>query len=319
MLVNVSNPQVKDQVSTRMIERLLSPKCLALGTAQLGFEYGVSNKKGRLSIEEAERLISRAHEAGVDLLDTATSYGTAEAILGQIGIGGFRVVSKIPPLTPQHVSWSDWAVKVTESSLRRLKVNQLFGLLIHATNDWGRDYGHLPDCYVDGLQRIRRHGFAEKIGVSVYHPFQFEQALESLSPDLIQIPSNIFDWRFADSGLLEKAFNAGVEIHVRSCFLQGLLLLPINQLPDKFRRFRTAFENWSRWSETQMGFKTRIEICVSHVASFLGVSRIVVGADSTRQFEEILDAVNDKGLQRAPESLRSQEEFLINPTCWAQL
>jgi aryl-alcohol dehydrogenase-like predicted oxidoreductase len=319
MYANLSTSQDKGQVNNRMTERLLSPKYLALGTAQLGLDYGVSNKTGRLPLDEARKLISRAREAGVDVLDTATSYGTAEAILGHIGIEGFRVVTKIPSLAPEHVSWSDWAVEVTESSLMRLQINRLFGLLIHTTNDWGRECDHLPACYFDGLQRIRRHGFAEKIGISVYHPVQFEQALESLSPDLIQVPANIFDWRFADSGLLDKAFNAGVEVHVRSCFLQGLLLSPINQLPDKFRRFHATFENWSQWSETQIGSKTRIEICLSHVASFPGVSRIVVGADSTRQFEEILEAVIDKRVQRAPVSLRSLEEFLINPNCWPRL
>ena len=55
---------------------------IALGTVQWGLEYGISNKKGIPSNDELDQILSLASVSGINLLDTASSYGNAEMRIG---------------------------------------------------------------------------------------------------------------------------------------------------------------------------------------------------------------------------------------------
>ncbi|MEM5650763.1 aldo/keto reductase [Bacillus cereus] len=56
---------------------------LALGTVQLGLHYGIGNIMGKPDREEALNIIQYAINNGIDVLDTASSYGNSEAIIGE--------------------------------------------------------------------------------------------------------------------------------------------------------------------------------------------------------------------------------------------
>jgi len=55
---------------------------LALGTAQFGSDYGITNRSGQVDPDEAGRILSLAHECGIDCIDTARLYGDSEAVIG---------------------------------------------------------------------------------------------------------------------------------------------------------------------------------------------------------------------------------------------
>lgn len=73
------------------------PSKLALGTVQFGLEYGINNQAGQVSPEAIARILSECRLHGVDTLDTARTYGTSEAVLGQQDLTGLRVVTKLKP------------------------------------------------------------------------------------------------------------------------------------------------------------------------------------------------------------------------------
>ena len=56
---------------------------MALGTVQLGIEYGAANKTGMPTEEEAIAMIRTAAERGVMSLDTARAYGLSEHRIGK--------------------------------------------------------------------------------------------------------------------------------------------------------------------------------------------------------------------------------------------
>jgi len=54
-------------------------------------------------------------------------------------------------------------------------------------------------------------------------------------PDVIQAPVSLLDQRLIVSGALGEIASLGVEVHLRSIFLQGLLFLPPDRMPVALR------------------------------------------------------------------------------------
>ena len=71
---------------------------LALGTVQFGLDYGVTNKQGKLTNTEARKVLKFAEKNNITTLDTASSYGNSEKVLGEIGISNFEIITKTIPL-----------------------------------------------------------------------------------------------------------------------------------------------------------------------------------------------------------------------------
>ena len=55
---------------------------ITLGTAQLGFDYGISNKKGKPTDDQSYRILQTALDNGITSFDTAPVYGNSENLIG---------------------------------------------------------------------------------------------------------------------------------------------------------------------------------------------------------------------------------------------
>lgn len=126
---------------------------LALGTVQFGLNYGIANESGQVSLAQAKEVLALAHLHGIADLDTAIAYGDAEARLGQIGVSGFRIVTKLPPMPADVADAGIWAKAELAGSLRRLGCSSVFGLLLHRSADLNGPQGkhffkHLRKCKV---------------------------------------------------------------------------------------------------------------------------------------------------------------------------
>src|SRR5579871_3835584 len=104
---------------------------LALGTAQLGQRYGITNRSGQPAWEEARGIVDHARTAGIDTVDTAIVYGDSEAILGRVGIGGLRIVTKLPALPQEEADVSGGVRAQVTGSLSRLRCGRLYALMLH--------------------------------------------------------------------------------------------------------------------------------------------------------------------------------------------
>ncbi len=288
---------------------------LALGTVQFGLPYGIANIRGQVRFEEAETMLRYARNAGIDTLDTAIGYGDAEKVLGRIGVSDFHLISKVPAIREPLSAADDWLVAQVEASLVRLGVPRLKGLMLHAPDDLLGPYGAK---IASGLERVQKAGLVERIGLSVYSPEQLAAVIHLIPVEILQIPFNVFDRRFAQTGWLDKLTSNGVEVHARSAFLQGLLLMPIEHLPSKFAPFRPLIDNWHAWLASRVAGTSPVQACLAHVAAYTGISRIVVGADSPNQLHEIIAAARSTPCQ-APASLSSCATSLINPAEWNTL
>lgn len=283
---------------------------LAIGTVQFGLEYGVANKSGQVSSANIVKILHEAKNLGIDTLDTAAAYGNSEVLLGCAGVDSFKVISKLPPRDPGDIDATSWVARNVESSLENLKLKALYGFLLHRPLELlSRDGERLYQKLLD----LQRQGLISRLGVSVYSPEDLEKLVSHIDLELVQLPMNLFDRRFIESGWLERLKAQGAEIHVRSAFLQGLMLISPSNRPAYFRPWKNLFNAFDAWLEKEN--LSALEACVGFLNNVHEVDKIVVGVDSVEQLLEI-SCVARGGSIVCPEYLKSNELALINPALW---
>ena len=258
---------------------------LALGTAQLGLSYGVANTQGQISRDEAKEIIHFAESNGVKTLDTAVGYGDSELRLGEVGVKHWQGVSKLPALPDGCRDVSQWVQEIVVQSLKRLNVDALYGLLMHRPQQLLENGGE--DVY-RALRKVQEDGLVRKIGVSIYDPSELDTICSRFSIDLVQAPFNVLDRRLIETGWLPRIQEKGIELHVRSIFLQGLLLMELGMRPPKFDRWNRLWVDWQQWLEE--ADLTPLEACLRYALSYSEIDRVIVGVDSLKHLKEVLAA-----------------------------
>lgn len=287
---------------------------IALGSAQFGRRYGVANRLGAPEQQEVARIVSRARAACVDTIDTAMSYGNSEAMLGSAGVTGLRVVTKLPPIPVGASGIEAWVRQQVRQSTARLHLSALHGLLLHQPSD---AVGHALAARElrTTLAALKTEGVVVRVGASIYHPVELDALTHAMPLDLVQAPYSVVDRRLATSGWLARLREAGTEIHVRSVFLQGLLLLDETDMPSQFATFAGTFMKWRAWLRDNR---------ISALAGALGfalanpaVDRVVVGVESLAQLDGIL-AHASAAIGDVPADLETGDLSLINPATWSR-
>ncbi|MCW7482147.1 aldo/keto reductase [Leptospira kanakyensis] len=294
---------------------MLEPR-LALGTVQFGLKYGVANKVGRPDFVEIENILQVAKDNQIDLLDTAINYGDSESILGTIGISDFQVVTKLPEIPKDISNVLSWISRMVEGSLERLRVSKIHAIMLHRSFDLQSDKSEL---LYSSLLKLKEQGIVKKIGVSIYSYLELETFFSRYPMDIIQTPYNLIDRGINRSGWLNRLRSMDVEIHSRSAFLQGLLLMYPNERSDKFARWSSVWNVWDEWSERNRNKK--IAVCLGFLKKQHDLDRIVVGVDSAAHLKEIIEDFNSKinfNLEKL-DQMESTAEELINPSLWSKL
>lgn len=286
---------------------------LALGTVQFGLPYGIANSDGQVTRSTAKAMLQLAAANGIDMLDTAIAYGESETCLGEVGTQGFKLVTKLPSVPEGCTDVSGWVREQVAASLARLGVNAVYGLLLHRPEQL---LGAEGKAFYQTLQELKESGLVQKVGVSIYAPSELEVLTSRYRIDLVQAPFNLVDRRLHTTGWLKRLNDAGIEVHTRSAFLQGLLLMPYEAIPPKFARWA---ELWSRWHEWLSRHNiSPVQACLAFPLLFPEIDRVVVGADSVGQLEQIISAAASVVTDELPD-LHCDAEDLINPSHWSRL
>jgi aryl-alcohol dehydrogenase-like predicted oxidoreductase len=286
---------------------------IALGTVQFGMPYGVANTDGQVTDEMAKQILNFAWKAGIDTLDTAIAYGDSEQCLGKVGIDGWKVVTKLPAIPEACTDVTNWVNGQIKDSLGRLGVSTVKGLMLHQPRQLLEYEG--AELW-SAMQTLKDKGIVEKIGFSIYDPKELDQLWTAFQPDIIQAPFNILDQRLKTSGWLKKMHEKGVEVHVRSVFLQGLLLMSSEQRPEKFNRWESLWNVWDEWLATHQ--VTPLEACLGFVTAEASINYVVVGVDNLPQLEQIIKS-STRELGLIPQELIITDQNLINPSNWCYL
>jgi aryl-alcohol dehydrogenase-like predicted oxidoreductase len=285
---------------------------LAIGTAQFGLDYGLSNKKGKVNISEVNKVLNFAKENRLYYLDTSQNYGNSEVILGKSKNKNFKIITKIN-LT--NIKLENESTKNIENlvlkSLKNLKVKKIYAILLQDANIILMKNG--IKIY-NALNYLKKRKLISKFGYSIYNFKNLNNLCTKYKPDLIQCPFNIFDRRLLKNKNLSFLKKKKIEIHVRSIFLQGLLLSSKNKkIMNKFREFNNLFQNYNFFLKKNK--ISDLEACLSFVSKYKKIDKVIVGIDSLNQLKKIYDLRLNTSLN-FPKYISSSNSKLIDPRNW---
>lgn len=277
---------------------------LGLGTVQFGCDYGISNKKGQVPFDEIERILNYAKEQGIDTLDTASLYGSSEEVLGRFNLEDFKVITKtikVDKTLDRNENLNRFR-DTFYSSQKKLGGIKLYGLMFHESKDLLGEYGNeLWELVND----FKEKGYVEKTGVSVYYPETLTEITDKFNIDIVQLPLNMLDQRFVHllKGLKEK----NIEIHTRSTFLQGLLLMKNDEINPYFDEIKPLLKQIP---------EPKLAYALQFAKNIKEMDKIIVGTTCCKDLAEIISAVNVKIDKIDYNRFKTDDERFILPQNW---
>lgn len=282
---------------------------LALGTAQFGLPYGVSNTTGQVPKDQVKAILTSAAEAGIDMLDTAAAYGDAESIVARAAadLGSpFLIVSKTPPAAD---------IDAVKAAVRRSAElagrNGLDTILVHHPKDLA---GHAGDRLWRALNDLVNEGAAHRIGLSASFDDNPKELAARFAPSVIQLPVSLFDQRLVRDGTLAELAARGVKIHARSIFLQGLLFATAKQLSPTIRYIAPGLE--ARRKLIVARGISLVEAATAYVLAQPEIRRVVVGVTQSSELKEVLAAAAVSSPDFPWTDLAIDDPTVLNPSRW---
>jgi aryl-alcohol dehydrogenase-like predicted oxidoreductase len=281
---------------------------LALGTVQLGLSYGINNKTGKPSQQEADRILDSALEENITMLDSAEAYGESLHVIGSYlhhhPKAKFNIISKF-------VENGESILEKFNSSLKILNNSGLYAYMYHRFDDY--QLGRSKST----LLRLRDEGKIKKIGVSVYSIEELMLIVQDPDVDLVQLPFNLFDASEEKKTIMADAKSKRKEIHVRSIFLQGLFFKRPGDLTGNLQEL---FEPLSTFQRTINKYNlTIIQACLNFALHNPLIDKVIIGVETVAQLKQNLDALLSDFPTEVVESLESIEvsnRALLNPSKW---
>jgi len=275
---------------------------LGLGTAQLGFHYGIANSTGKPDQSESSAILRTAANSGIECFDTAGAYGDSEETIGK-----FIKESGIRPKLCTKFSACTSAEHELQESLRCLGVDKLDYFLLHKPEQmYSQEFSKV-------LEALKQNPAVGKVGASIYNTSEAEECLKH-KVQVIQIPFNIIDSRLIKSGFLERAKSQGIELHARSIYLQGLLLKTGND-PLSWPVLKTL-----GLLARDQGLSVK-ELCFLYVRDCAYIDRFFIGCETVRQvLENImlyrLAELPKEFMGRMPQIFADVPDEILNPSLW---
>ena len=306
--------------------RARDPRRLTLGSAQWGMPYGIANHSGPPDDAELQRMLERAADAGLQSVDTARAYGSAEARLGET-LGrlprpaGWRVITKLAP-------------DVHEPGLGILETLERVGASLEASRTaLGRDvlpvvllhrFAHRHACggkLWRTLLAERDAGRIAQLGISAGTPEEAWAALEDPDVQVLQVASSLLDLRLMRQGFFARAREAGRTVYVRSVFLQGVAMLDPALVPgfltpvvEPLRRIRRVAR--------ELGVSPRA-LFLAFARELLPGTHPVIGCERDAQLGELLADWADPRVDLAAlgpliEALPTLDAACVDPSQWPE-
>lgn len=290
---------------------------LGLGTVELGLDYGINEPGnfGKPAEEQSIYLLNRAADSGINLFDTAPSYGCSEEILGKTFADKKEcIIATKVNIPPDNIDAEKYITSSLTQSQKKLQRKYLDIVQVH--NATSETFSN-SDVF-EVLVKEKNKGTIRYIGASVYDPENALVALDSGMVDVLQVAYNVLDQRMDDE-VFDKAESLGIGILCRSVYLKGVLTERANWLPDSCAPLRKAVDNLkgimnlTSWNELSV-FALRFALSNPRINS------VLVGVRNEKELDFALNAfekgqLNDEELEMAY-GCRIEEKFWLNPSNW---
>ena len=295
---------------------------LCLGTVQFGMDYGISGQK-QPSVEQAVEMLDYAVQNGINTIDTANAYGTAEDVVGAflrrqtVPRESLWIISKFRPNLLDDVKENAYYAVMKENltnTLERLGVDYLDTYLLHSAR-----YVY-NDAIIATLNRFKQEGYTRKVGVSVYEVDEAQKCIERENIDFMQLPYSVFDQRMKAGGIFDLAKKQGntTQIHSRSAFIQGLILMEENEVPDFLAKARPIVR---KISEMCRKYEiSRISLAMNYVKQEESISHLVFGVDNIEHLKENIEIfqedIDRNVIREISREFSDIEADIVMPSLW---
>ena len=285
-----------------------------IGTAQFDEKYGLTNKTKKFKKKEIINLLKFARKNKIKFIDTAQRYGKSESNLKFLKSQKWNIVTKIDiskfRKNKNKKKIKEKIKKKFSVAEKKLGKKNLYGVL---TQNSDIIFNDKDKNIYNSLISLKKEGFIKRFGYSIYNFKNIEKICKEYKPDIIQCPFNIFDRRLIEKKNLNLLKKSKIEVHIRSVFLQVLLLSSEKSIINKFSKFKKKLKNWENFIRQKK--ISKLQACLNFVSHVRGINKIIIGVDNLNQLKQIINSKKIKKIN-FPKNLKSNNLNLINPTLW---
>lgn len=287
-----------------MIEKLI------IGTVQFGVDYGITNLTGKINQNELDQIFNFCNTNNINYFDTAQDYGNSEDIMSKYN----KIYPNINIITKSKFKNKN-IENIINISLN--KFNNIDCFLLHSFEDYQNKE------LINTLLKYKELNKIKKIGVSIYNVEEGIKLIEDNLIDVIQIPFNYLDNQWFNAKFQNLILiNNHIEIHVRSIFLQGLLINNPKKYPSNINK--EDFDHLEKiiLEICQNLNLSKLELCFLYINSFNWINKFLIGIDNLEHLKFNFNIIN-KNLKLKKEEIlfindkvKNINKDILNPTKW---
>lgn len=278
-------------------------KRIVIGSANFTQKYGADLTK--INSYEIKKILNIAKKNKINEIDTAEAYLKDKKIFRDIN-KTFKFNSKITP----NKQWTslEFCQKKLKEHNKNLNKNNIQTLLLHDVEILFTKNGNK---IFRNLEELKKKKYFKKIGISIYDFDCLNYIIPKFNIDVVQCPYNILDKRILNTGWFNKLKKLNIEIHVRSIFLQGLLVNKSIYKKPYFQKWQQKISDWFIWLENNN--ISPIDYCLSDLL-YCEFDKIIIGINNFDSLKEIIDfkKINIKKML----NLEINDSKLIDPRKW---
>ena len=274
-----------------------------IGSANFTQRYGADSTK--IKNNEIKKILNLAKKNGIYQIDTAEVYINKKDVFKNID-KKFKFSTKIIP-NSKWVSL-EFCQNQLESHFKFFNRNKIETILFHDIKILFTKNGLK---IFRNLEILKKKKYFQKIGLSIYDTQCLNYIIPNYDFDVVQCPYNILDKRILTSGWFEKLKSKGIEIHIRSIFLQGLLVNKIVYKKQYFKKWKKKFSEWFSWLEDNN--ISPIDYCFSDLLNY-DFDKIIIGINNSKNLKEIINFKTVKKNKMI--NFNISDTKLIDPRNW---
>ncbi len=275
-----------------------------LGVTQFGLNYGILNQHNSNKKKKLKQILNFSKKKGINSIYSSKYYGNANKFLATENLNYFKLYIKFKS---QDLLKKNF-LEDFEKMKKKLKKNNLILMLDRFENLKKRERLKIYNILLD----LKKDKKINKFGYSIYSFKNLKKICHEFKPNILQCPYNVIDRRLEEKKLLQFLKINKIEIHVRSIFLQGLLILHYSKHPRKFLNWKKIFKKFD--DQIQHYKISNLDWCLNFIEKNKYINKILLGVDNIDQLREICSFKNN-GKIKFPK-MYVKDEKLINPSKW---
>lgn len=278
---------------------------ITIGCANIGHIYGIDPNK--VKSKEIIKIFKFCNKKKIRFFDTADSYKNSYKIL-KTNTYNIELDTKI--LISDKWSNYEFCKKSVDNIKKKINEKKIDTLYVHNPEFLLRKDS---EKIIDNLKKLKKIRYYKKLGVSIYDFEIFFKDFQKFKFDVVQCPFNIFDQRLIKDGYLNKFKKLKLKVHIRSIFLQGLLVNKKFKESTKFNKYKRLLNNYFLYLKDK---KIKpLDLCLNYVFKYKKLDKIIIGINSKKQLDDI---VNFKQISFNNYDLfdYSHKKELIDPRKW---